>query len=264
MNRRLFLKSTSTAVAAVGEAAELREPATTQATEDPLTFRRPQVILSVPTPALKSQHIQAGVPDTQLTREATGLLREFSTPLLFNHSHRVFFWANELGRQTGKKFDIELLFICAAFHDLGLIKKFSSVTDRFEVDSANAVRQFLEHHGMPATRIQTAWDAIALHTTPGIAAYKPLEVELLYNGVGLDVPGIGYETFPEDVRKRVVAQYPRVNFKQDIAKAFIEGFEHKTHSTEGTCNEDICSHFIRNYKRSDFYEQIQNSLFQDS
>jgi hypothetical protein len=46
MNRRLFLKSTSTAVAAVGEAAELREPATTQATEDPLTFRRPQVIHS--------------------------------------------------------------------------------------------------------------------------------------------------------------------------------------------------------------------------
>ena len=80
-----------------------------------------------------------------------------------------------------------------------------SATDRFEVDSANAVRQFLEHHGVPAARIQTAWDAIALHTTPGIAAYKPLEVELLYNGVGLDVLGIGYETFPKDLRTRVVA-----------------------------------------------------------
>ena len=117
---------------------------------------------------------------------------------------------------------------------------------------------------MPTARIQTAWDAIALHTTPGIVAYKPLEVELLYNGVGLDVLGIGYETFPEDLRTRVVAQYPRVNFKQDIAKAFLGGFEHKTQSTEGTCNEDICSHFIRNYKRSNFYEQIQNSPFQNS
>ena len=29
-------------------------------------------------------------------------------------------------------------------------------------------------------------------------------------------------------------------------------------------NEDICSHFIRNYKRSKFYEQIQNSPFQNS
>ena len=252
------------AVQKVGEAAELRGPGAGQAGEDPLTFRRPKVILAVPTPASKFQHVQTGVPDTQMTREATGLLREFSTPLLFNHSHRVFFWANELGRQTGEKFDVELVFICAAFHDLGLLKKFSSATDRFEVDSANAVRQFLEHHGVPAARIQTAWDAISLHTTPGIAAYKPLEVELLYDGVGLDVLGIGYETFPEDLRKRVVAQYPRVNFKQDISKAFLEGFEHKTQSTEGTCNEDICSHFIRNYKHSNFYEQIQNSPFQNS
>jgi hypothetical protein len=215
-------------------------------------------------PGTNTIAVEDGVPDSQLTREATGLLREFSTPLLFNHSHRVFFWANELGRQTGEPFDVEILFVCAAFHDLGLLKKFSSAADRFEVDSANAVRLFLEHHGVPDTRIQTAWDAISLHTTPGITQYKQLEVELLFNGVGLDVPGIGYETFPEDLRKKVVAQFPRVNFKQDIAMAFLKGFEHKTQSTEGTCNEDICSHFIRNYKRSNFYEQIQNSPFQNS
>ncbi|SDF54288.1 HD domain-containing protein [Terriglobus roseus] len=228
------------------------------------TFRRPKVIIPVPTPAAEFQRVQPGVPDSKLTREATGLLREFSTPLLFNHSHRVFFWANEQGKQAGEKFDAELLFICAAFHDLGLLKKFSSEADRFEVDGANAVRQFLEHHGVPNARIQTAWDAIALHTTPGIVAYKPIEVELLYNGVGLDVLGIGYEDFPKDIREKVVAEYPRVDFKQGIAKAFLGGFEHKTVTAEGTCNEDICSHFLRNYKRSNFYEQIQNSPFQNS
>lgn len=227
-------------------------------------FRRPRTGVPLPHPALEMQKAQPGVPDTRLTREATGLLREFSTPLLFNHSHRVFFWANELGRQTGETFDVELLFVCAAFHDLGLVKKFSSSDDRFEVDSANAARQFLEHHNVPAARIQVAWDAIALHTTPGIAAYKPIEVELLYNGVGLDVLGIGYERFPKSVRDKVVAEYPRVNFKQEIAKAFLGGFEHKTRTTEGTCNEDICSHFIRNYRRSNFYTQIQKSPFEDS
>jgi HD domain len=242
----------------------LKAPALGQSVQAGSTFRRPKIILPVPTPSPKFQYVEEGVPDSQLTREASGLLREFSTPLLFNHSHRVFFWANELGSQTGEDFDAELLFVCAAFHDLGLLKKFSSAADRFEVDSANAVRQFLEHHGVPDARIQTAWDAISLHTTPGIAQYKPLEVELLFNGVGLDVLGIGYETFPEDLRKRVVARFPRVNFKQDIARAFLGGFEHKTQSTEGTCNEDICSHFIRNYKRSNFYEQIQSSAFQNS
>src|SRR3989442_11304316 len=82
-----------------------REPAAARAVEDAPTFRGPKVILPVPTPSPQFQHVQAGVPDTQLTREATGLLREFSTPLLFNHSHRVLFWGNELGRQTGKTFD---------------------------------------------------------------------------------------------------------------------------------------------------------------
>lgn len=240
------------------------EPAGTSRTVAEDGFRRPKAIVPIPVPAPKFQRAQPGVPDTKMTREASGLLREFSTPLLYNHSHRVFFWANQLGRQTGEKFDVELLFICAAFHDLGLLKKFSSATDRFEVDSANAVRQFLEHHDVPAMRIQTAWDAIALHTTPGIAAYKPLEVELLFNGVGLDVLGIGYEKFPKDLREHVVAQYPRINFKHDIAQAFLEGFAHKPQTTEGTCNEDICSHLIRGYKRSDMYEQIMSSPFQNS
>ena len=236
----------------------------TQTAETRPTFRRPATLLPVPTPAEKFQKAQPGVPDTKLTREATGLLHEFSTPLLFNHSHRVFFWANEFGRQTGQSFDVELLFVCAAFHDLGLVKKFSSAADRFEVDGANAVRQFLEHHAVPADRIQVAWDAISLHTTPGIVQYKPIEVELLSNGVELDVLGVGYQTFPEELRRKVVAQYPRVNFKEEIAKAFLGGFEHKTLTTEGTCNEDICSHFIRNYKRSNFYDQIQNSAFPNS
>jgi HD domain len=259
-NRRNFLKSTGTLALAdlplVGLAQGGSEPAT--------TFRRPKTIIPIPTPSAQFQSVQPGVPDSKLTREATGLLREFSTPLLFNHSHRVFFWANEQGKQAAQKFDAELLFICAAFHDIGLLKKFSSESDRFEVDGANAVRQFLEHHGVPNARIQTAWDAIALHTTPGIAAYKPVEVELLYNGVGLDVLGIGYADFPKDIREKVVAEYPRIDFKQSIAKAFLGGFEHKTATTEATCNEDICSHFLRNYQRSNFYDQIQNSPFQNS
>jgi hypothetical protein len=242
----------------------LANPSDGQTADTRSSFRGPKIVLPVPTPASRFQKAQPGVPDTQLTREATGLLHEYSTTLLFNHSHRVFFWANELGRQTRRSFDEELLFVCAAFHDLGLLKRFSSADDRFEVDSANALRQFLERHQVPATRIQVAWDAVALHTTPGIAAYKPIEVELLYYGVGLDVLGIGYEHFPQDLRKKVVAEYPRVDFKHEIAKAFLGGFEQKTQTTEGTCNEDICSHFIRNYKRSNFYDQIQNSPFQNS
>ena len=47
-------------------------------------------------------------------------------------------------------------------------------------------------------------------------------------------------------------------------EAFYDGFGYKPKTTEATCNEDICSQFTRNYKRSNFYEQIQNSAFPNS
>src|SRR5260221_14454235 len=111
MNRRSFLKTSSTAAAAVAVNGQFSEQAGAQSVDESPTFRRPKPVLPVPIASPQFQHVEAGVPDTQLTREAAGLLREFSTPLLFNHSHRVFFWANEMGRQTGQKFDVELLFI---------------------------------------------------------------------------------------------------------------------------------------------------------
>src|SRR3984885_14818416 len=123
MNRRAFLKTSSTAAGAgaIAVSRQLIQSAVAQPNDEAAIFRRPKIILPVPTPSLQYQRVEPGVPDSQLTREATGLLREFSTPLLYNHSHRAFFWANEMGRQTGQKFDVELLFICAAFHDLGLL-----------------------------------------------------------------------------------------------------------------------------------------------
>ena len=108
MDRRTFLNASSTAAGAIAVSGQLSGRAVGQPVDESPTFRRPKTIIPVPTPSPQFQHVEAGVPDTQLTREATGLLREFSTPLLINHSHRVFFWANEMGRQTGQKFDGEL------------------------------------------------------------------------------------------------------------------------------------------------------------
>src|SRR4030095_12683901 len=111
------------------------------------------------------------IPDSLLAKEATEILREHSTDLLFNHSIRVYLFAAEQGRQPQLRFDTDLLCVAAAFHDLGLTKKFSSQNERFEVDGANAVRQFLTAHNVPEEHVQTAWEAIALHTTPGVTPY---------------------------------------------------------------------------------------------
>jgi hypothetical protein len=204
------------------------------------------------------------IPDSSLAKEATNLLREHSTDLLINHSIRVYLFAAEQGRQQKLRFDPELLYVASAFHDFGLLKKFSSEDERFEVDGANALRQFLTAHKVPEEQVQLAWEAIALHTTPGVTRYMRPEVALLNSGVGLDVLGTGLDQFPSDLRDEIVARYPRKNFKKDFLQAYFAGFAHKPDSTFGTVNAAICERFIPGYKSPNAVDRMAASPFPDS
>jgi HD domain len=204
------------------------------------------------------------IPDSLLAKEATGIVREHSTDLLFNHSMRVYLFAAEQGRQQKLRFDPELLYVAAAFHDLGLTKNFSSPNERFEVDGANAARQFLTAHSVPEDQLQTVWEAIALHTTPGVTQYMRPEVALLYSGVGLDVLGKGLEQFPADLRQEIVARFPRKNFKQEFLRAYFAGFGHKPGTTYGTVNADVVERFLPSYKSPNACDLMTASPFPDS
>src|SRR5262245_26105915 len=181
--------------------------------------------------------------DSPLAKEATDIPRQYLTDLLFNHSMRVYLFAAEQGRQQELRFDPELLYVAAAFHDLGLTKKFSSPNERFEVDGANAARQFLAAHNVPEEQVQAVWEAIALHTTPGITHHMRPEVALLYTGVGLDVLGRGFDQFPSQLRDEIVAKYPRNRFKEDFIQEYFRGFAHKPGTTYGTVNAGVCERF---------------------
>jgi len=204
------------------------------------------------------------IPDSLLAKEATDILREYSTDLLFNHSIRVYLFAAEHGRQRQLRFDPELLYVAAAFHDLGLIKKFSSQDERFEVDGANAARQFLTAHNVPEEQVQTVWEAIALHTTLGIPQYMRPEVALLHSGVGLDVVGKGFDQFPSELRDEIVARYPRKRFRERFLQEYFEGFAHKPGTTLGTVNAGICERFLPGYQSPNACDLIAGSPFPDS
>jgi hypothetical protein len=204
------------------------------------------------------------IPDSLLAKEATDLLREHSTDLLFNHSMRVYLFAAEQGRQRKLSFDPELLYVAAAFHDFGLLKKFSSPDERFEVDGANAARQFLTAHKVPEEQVEIAWAAIALHTTPGVTQHMRPEVALLYSGVGLDVLARGFDQFPSELREKIVAKYPRKHFKEGFIQEYFAGFAHKPGTTYGTVNASICERLIPGYKAFNSFDVIAASPFPDS
>jgi hypothetical protein len=213
---------------------------------------------------MQTKFSTTAIPDTKLAKNATDILREHGSDLIFNHSVRVYLFAAEQGRRGNRDFDPELLYVSAAFHDLGLSKEFSSPSERFEVDGANAVRQFLTTYNVPERSVETAWQAIALHTTPGVTQYMRPEVALLFTGVALDVLGDGFNTFPASVREEIVSAYPRVGFKEGIVKAFFGGFAHKPETTWGTVKADVCERFIPGYHSPNFVDMIANSPFPNS
>ena len=199
------------------------------------------------------------IPDSKLANEAAELLHEHGNPLLWNHSHRVFLFGSALGRKDNVKYDPELLYISAIFHDLGLTEHYSSPDKRFEVDGANAARSFLEQHGIPKESSQLVWDAIALHTTIGVAEYKEPVVALVYHGVGFDVMGDRMKELSEEARKQIVAAFPRDGFKNKILPAFFEGFKHKPQTTFGNIKADVCERFIPGYKSPNFCDLVLQS-----
>src|SRR4051812_11494163 len=58
----------------------------------------------------------------------------------------------------------ELLYIGAMFHDIGGSSRgiAASTAVLFDVDGANAARDFLREHGVSGDALRTVWDAIAL------------------------------------------------------------------------------------------------------
>src|SRR3984957_6778083 len=100
------------------------------------------------------------IPDSKLAREITELVRDTESPLLLQHSSRVYYFGALAGKHRGLSFDPELLYAGAMFHDMGLTAQHSSAKERFEVDGANAAGEFLRTHGIPQADVDTVWTAI--------------------------------------------------------------------------------------------------------
>jgi hypothetical protein len=204
------------------------------------------------------------IPNSQLAREITELVRDTESPLLFHHSSRVYYWGALAGKRRELRFDPELLYAGAMFHDMGLIHRHSSNHERFEVDGANAARDFLRSHGIAQHDIDTVWTAIALHTTPGIPQHMHPVVALVTAGVEMDVLGLSYAEFSDAERDAVVHAHPRsAHFKEDIIQAFYEGIKHKPETTFGNVKADVLADKDPHFTRGNFCNVIRASAWRD-
>jgi hypothetical protein len=200
------------------------------------------------------------IPDSKLAREITELVRDTESPLLFHHSSRVYYFGALAGKHRDLSFDPELLYAGAMFHDMGLTPKHSSAQERFEVDGANAARDFLRSHRIAQADVDTVWTAIALHTTPGIPTHMHPVVALVTAGVEMDVLGLTYAEYSDAERNAVVNAHPRgSDFKEDIIQAFYDGIKRKPDTTFGNVKADVLADKDPTFKRANFCGVIRGS-----
>ena len=201
------------------------------------------------------------IPDSVLVREATAFVRDTENDLLFHHSRRVFLFGALRGRRRGLQPDLELLYVAAMFHDLGLTEQYRTSNLRFEVDGANAARDFLLQQGVDAADAHKVWLGIALHTTPGVPEYLEPEIALVTAGVDTDVLGIGRDELSAEDLAAVTAAHPRPDFKRRILEAFTDGMKHRPRTTFGTMNADVLEHYDPSFVRDDFVHIVLNSTW---
>ena len=202
------------------------------------------------------------IPDSILAREVTELVRDTEPALLFHHSSRVYYWGALTGKRRGLRFDPELLYAGAMFHDMGLTPVHASAHERFEVDGANAARDFLRSRRIAERDIETVWTAIALHTTPGIPQHMHPVIALVTAGVEIDVLGIAFSDFTDAEREAVLRAHPRpARFKEEIIQAFYDGIHRKPETTFGNVKADVLTDKDPSFRPGNFCRVIRASAW---
>jgi hypothetical protein len=219
--------------------------------------------MSATKPAIATRLLAGvSVPDTPLISSAIEYAREQSEPYLFNHVMRSWLFAVALAHLNQTAHDGEVLAVTIILHDLGLADNFKGPL-RFEVEGANAAREFARDAGLDDRRAQLIWDGVALNSTPSIALYKEPEITLATMGIGLDWGGWGHEALTEANVAAIVAAFPRLEMKQQFTRAVCRIVETRPATTYDNFARDFGERFVPGYKPVSTVDYLLNSPFKE-
>lgn len=162
------------------------------------------------------------LPDSATAREALEWIKRTESESLANHSIRSFLFARLLGRHRGMlpgaDYDPELLFLACVLHDVGLTDR-GNGSQRFEVDGADLAAGFMTARGFAAEAVDTIWQAIALHTSPGIVERRGAVCALSNGGIVIDVTASGSEFITDADAQLIHDAYPRLSAVHELYDA---------------------------------------------
>jgi len=183
--------------------------------------------------------------------------RNVSEPVLFHHVMRSAIFADAIGRQRKMKFDREVLCIAAVLHDLGLTK-LAALEARFELEGADAAKEFLATRGMSERDIETVWEAIALHTTAEIPSRRAPEVALCQMGIATDLFALSPDLMTAEQLREVLEAYPWLGLDESLPATLVSLFRKNPKTASSNAVADACELHVPDFKRFNFCEHIVN------
>lgn len=163
------------------------------------------------------------VPATPLAARTISYVLAAETEPVANHSFRSYLFAMLLAEHKGLRpaadFDPELLFYATVLHDLGTSPR-AGGSQRFEVDGADMAAAFLAGHGTGAAEVDEVWEAIALHTSPGIAERRGALPYLTRAGVGMDF-GVGADFITDAQGGEIHDRHPRLRMVTSLVDEIV-------------------------------------------
>ena len=202
------------------------------------------------------------VLDTALVRDAMDLSRSLSEAFLFNHVMRSWLFGILLSEAAEVAPDAELLAVAAILHDLGLTERYTA-ENRFEVDGANAAREFMKDRGISAQQTQVVWDAIALHTTPTLALHKEPEVVMTHSGIAVDVLGAGLDRIPQEKQRAILAAFPRLGFKDEFKGCLCNVVRQKPMTAIDNILRDFGTRYVEGFTPPNFADLVAGAPFSE-
>lgn len=114
--------------------------------------------------------------------------------------------------------------------------------------------------GIAESKADLVWQAIALHTTPGIPQFMRPEIALTNAGVLVDVVGVKYDEYTPEERDQVIAAFPRGDFKNEFVQEQTCSALKKPQTTFGTVNFDFIENHDPAFRKPNACADSQHAL----
>jgi hypothetical protein len=210
---------------------------------------------------LPMQVAGVNMPRRKFAHYAADIARASLPAVLVRHAQRVFILASLAARRLG--IDVttpDLLYVSAQFANMGLTAHYAESQQRYELDSADAALAFLRKERVRHAHSTAVWNAIALHTTPGVTERMAGLSRLLAYGVRADLYGEGFDLMTSTERREIHAAFPRGDdFSQKYLEAIARGIAHRPESTFGCVSADVLERFDANFIRLNFCGRVLGS-----